>query len=395
MGKWQSLKDILLQQKVIFWLYIVVAALASIHLVSLGAHHEFEGHVYTEYNNYIIFKNSFYHLLSSKDLYILYPDEQWDLYKYSPAFALFMGLIAWLPNVIGLIVWNVLNALVLFWAIKMLPFRQRTISLLLWFVFLEMLTSIQSSQSNAMLAGLIIAAYGWMQRGKVAWATLMLVLATFIKVYGAVGFCLFLFYPDKVKFILYSILWTLILAFIPVIVISPSILMDQYVSWARMMAEDQAISYGYSLMGLLHAWFRLDNIKNQVMLIGVILFFVPLLRYKLYKNNIYRILILAHVLIWVVIFNHKAESPTFIIAVAGIGLWYFANNRTKWRDGLLICAFIFTCLSPTDVFPPAFRQHVLVPFVVKVIPCVLIWVIIMAQLFSIKKDQAIANTAEG
>ena len=166
MSKWQSLKNTLLKQGVIFWLYIIVAAIASLHLVLLGTHHEFEGRMYTEYNNYIIFKNSFYHLLEGKDLYILYPNEQWDLYKYSPAFALFMGLIAWLPNIIGLIIWNVLNALVLLWAIKMLPFRQRTISLLLWFVFLEMLTSIQSSQSNAMIAGLIIAAYGWLQRGR-------------------------------------------------------------------------------------------------------------------------------------------------------------------------------------------------------------------------------------
>ncbi len=385
MNNWQKLHNSLLQHKLILGIYIIAAVVASVHLVSLGTNHEFLGRLYTEYNNYIIFKNSFFHLLSGKDLYILYLDEQWDLYKYSPAFALFMGLFACLPDIIGLVLWNVLNVMVLYWAIKMLPFRQRAISLLLWFVLLEMLTSIQSSQSNALLAGLIIAAYGWLERGKVHWATLMLVLATFIKVYGAVGFCMFLFYPDKLKFILYSIIWTVILAFIPLVVLSPAQLMAQYISWGKMMAEDQALSYGYSLMAVLHAWFGADGIKNEVTIFGISLFFIPLLRYRWYKSEIYRLLMLAQMLIWVVIFNHKADSPTFIIAVSGIGIWYFANTRTYWRDALLILTFILTCLSPTDIFPPSFRQQILVPYIVKVIPCILVWGVIMVQLLRLKK----------
>jgi hypothetical protein len=40
-----------------------------------------------------------------------------------------------------------------------------------------------------------------LEQRKVMWAALCLVAATFIKLYGAIGFCLFLFYPDKLKFL--------------------------------------------------------------------------------------------------------------------------------------------------------------------------------------------------
>jgi hypothetical protein len=391
MANWQKTKDFLLKHSTLLWVYIIITTVASVHLVSLGQTHEFAGRMYTEYNNYLIFKNSFFHLIEGKDLYILYPDEQWDLYKYSPAFALCMGTVAWLPDIAGLTLWNLANALLLFYAIKMLPFRQRTMALMLWFVLLELLTSVQSAQSNAMMAGLMIAAYAWLQRGKPVWATLMLVAATFIKVYGAVGFCLFLFYPNKLKFLVWAAIWTLIFTFIPLVVTPPQVLIDQYVSWARMMTEDQALSYGFSLMGVLHTWFGLSSLKNVVSVLGMLLFFLPLLKVRLYRNDMFRILTMAHILVWVIIFNHKAESSTFIIAISGVALWYFANNKATWRMALLGFAFVLTCLSPTDLFPPVVRQQFLVPYFIKVVPCIVLWVVIVWQILTLRPASRIAN----
>ena len=49
------------------------------------------GRPYIDYNNFRIFKFSFYHLIQGKDIYQLFPDDHWDLYKYSPGFALCFG----------------------------------------------------------------------------------------------------------------------------------------------------------------------------------------------------------------------------------------------------------------------------------------------------------------
>jgi len=387
----QQVKALLLKHNTLLAIYIIVTIVASIHLLSLGQTHrignylygqEVPEYVYTHYNNYIIFKNSFFHLLSGKDLYTLYPAEQWDLYKYSPTFALAMGTLAWMPDWAGLILWNLLNTLALFAAIRMLPFHKKATALALWFILVEVLTATQSSQSNCLMAALMIGAWGYMERRKLQWATLLLVAATFIKVYGAVGFALFLFYPGKPKFILYAALWTILMAIAPLAVLSPTQLIAQYQSWITMMGMDQSFSYGFSIMGWLHSWFGINEGKGIVVLIGILAFFLPLTRTGMYKNEVYRLLYLAFILIWVIIFNHKAESSTFIIAVAGTAIWYFSQEPATWRKWVLAAVFVFTCLSPTDLFPPTIRQNILVPYVIKVVPCIIVWCIALYQLMT-------------
>ena len=346
----------------------------------------FGGFPYTEYNNYVIFRQSWFHLLDGRNMYMLFPSEQWDLYKYSPTFALCMGLLAHLPDYIGLTIWNLGNALALFYAIRMLQFNDRIKSLMLWFVLLELLTSVQNAQSNGMMAGLMIGAYACMQRGKIAWATLWLVIATFIKVYGAIGFCLFLFYPGKVRFIAWALLWTILLAVMPLAVTSPHTLVWQYHNWTTMMAEDQSVSYGLSVAGWLHTWFGISSGKGIITLLGLFLFLLPFIRFKLYGSELYKILMLSSMLIWVIIFNHKAESPTFIIAIAGVVLWYFSASRQLWRSLLLAVVFIFTCLSPTDLFPPYFRDHFFIPYTIKAVPCIMLWFVILYRLMTLKKE---------
>jgi hypothetical protein len=396
----------LLNHQTILVVYIIIAIAASVQLISTGKHTTrisvapnskdiilnrqtiklFEGKRYTDYNNYIVFKNSFFHLIKGKDLYTIYPEEQWDLYKYSPAFALFIGTIAWLPDFPGLTIWNLLNALTLLFAINMLPVNNKTRSLISWFVLIELLTCMQNAQSNGLIAGLMIAAYANMYNGRIRIATLLILLAAFIKPYAAIGCCLFLFYPGKFKFIIYSMFWCIILLCIPLLVTPLSALLAQYKSWFVQMGADQSASYGLSVMGWLHSWFGLDSIKTYVMLFGLVLFIIPLFRWSLYRNNVYRMCILASMLVWVIIFNHKAESPTFIIAVTGAAIWYFSTEHTPWRTALLWLVFIGTCLSPTDIFPPSIKQHFFKPYVIKAIPCIIIWIAMTMDLLTMKND---------
>ncbi len=100
---------------------------------------------YTRYNNYIIFKQSFFHLIQNKDLFIHYPYEYWDLYKYSPTFALLFAPFALIPDLLGLILWNAINALAIFLVFKHLPnINDRSKLYMLWFVFLELFTCLQN-----------------------------------------------------------------------------------------------------------------------------------------------------------------------------------------------------------------------------------------------------------
>jgi hypothetical protein len=324
-----------------------------------------------------------------KNLYLDYPSECGDLYKYSPSFALLFAPFALLPDLPGLILWNLLNALVLFFAIKSLPgFEKNTKSYMLWFVLIETMTSMQNSQSNGLIAGLLIFAFVFLERDKYALGTLFIALTAFIKIFGIVAFVFFLIYPNKARFFLYSVLWVIVLTILPLIVVPFDQLKFLYISWGNLLAADHSISYGFSLMGWLNTWFGFELNKNLIVLSGIILFLLPLVRYNWYKELKFRLLFLASILIWIVIFNHKAESPTFVIAMSGMAIWFFSRKITPVVLIFILLAFVFGSLTTTDIFPSSVRHTYFYPYVVKAVPSILVWFFLSYELlFGFGKKQ--------
>lgn len=352
----------------------------------------YEGGIkYPNYNNYVIFKTSFLHLLNNQNLYDYYWDEHWDLYKYSPTFALLMAPFAFMPDFAGLFAWNLLNGLVFFFAIWLLPIKDRRKTLLIiLIVIIELITSMQSSQSNALVAGLIILAFNFLEKNKIGWAALFVVLTFYIKIFGIVALVLFLFYPGKLKAFFYTVFWLVVLFFLPLIIISPNDLIAQYQNWFYLLRNDHSESIGISVAGWLSSWFDFKA-KNIILLTGTLLLCLPLIRYKNYSFQKFRLFFLSTILIWVVIFNHKAESTTFIIAVSGIVIWFFSGKITPINLALLILTVILTILSPTDLFPKSVRNNYIVPYALKALPCILIWLKITIELLLYKKENFIEN----
>jgi len=197
----QKVKDffqaILSQKKYIVSIYILLALFASIHSLVSGTK-TLNDRKYTKYNNYVIFKSSFYHLQEGKDLYVLYPDEQWDLYKYTPTFAALFSAIAVFPDWIGLNVWNLLNALLFVLAIYYLPiFSSYKKGLILAICMIELMTSMQNSQSNGLVAALIILTFGLLERKRYLLATLCIVLQPTSSYLGLWEWFYFCFIPKS------------------------------------------------------------------------------------------------------------------------------------------------------------------------------------------------------
>jgi len=383
------LTNIVSNKKIILVIYILFALAASIQsLIGTKTYHE-GGIVYNRYNNYTIFEKSFDHLKNYQDLYILYPEEHWDLYKYTPSFSVFFAAFNALPDWLGLSLWNLLNALVLLSAIYYLPrlsiFQKGCASII---VLIELMTSMQNQQSNALIAGLIVFSFGLLERNKSFWATLCIVFSIFIKLFGIVGFAIFLFYPQKWKSALYAIFWTAVLAVLPLLVIDVEQYTKLFYSYINLLKNDHEISYGYSVMGWLDSWFSLAINKNVIILIGVFIFLVPLCKFRFYTDFMFKYLVLTSVLLWIVIFNHKAESPTFILAMTGVALWFIQSEKNNLNIALFAFAFVFTTLSPTDIFPRFLREEFVKPYVLKAVPCILIWVKIIYDMITLRKEVA-------
>ncbi|MEP6794635.1 MAG: glycosyltransferase family 87 protein [Saprospiraceae bacterium] len=372
----------------ILFLFIALSIGASIQALLLPLAPIKEGlQDYTAYNNYIIFRQSFYHLINGMDLYIAYPDEHWDLFKYSPAFSLLFGFFAILPDSIGLLLWNALNAVILILAIYYLPrLTTQQKGLILLACIPELMTTMQNEQSNGLMAGLIIFSFCLCERNNFFIAAFCLMLSVYIKLFGLVGFSLFLFYPQKLKMGLYTIFWGLIFFLLPLCVVDLGRLFNIYQSWFHLLGTDQPPTvYGYSMFGWLKMWLHFQPDRVWILIPGALIFLLPFTKMKMYRDFDFRLLALTSLLIWIVIFNHMAESPTFIIAIAGVSIWFFTRKPTILNIVLFVLAIILTSLSATDIFPHDFRKQIIKPYVLKAFPCIVIWIKIVIDMMLTKK----------
>jgi hypothetical protein len=249
----------------------------------------------------------------------------------------------------------------------------------------ELVTTLQNAQSNALLAGLLIMAFSRLEKGHYFLATLLITCTVFIKLFGVVAIGLYLFYPRKGKLIGYTIGCFAFMALVPWLVVPLDQLKFLYTQWFHLLVEDHSTSFELSVLSWLATWFHLQSDKNLVVLVGAILLGLPFLQWKKYKDYSFRLLTLCSFLLWMVIFNHMAESPTFIIAMGGVAIWYFNRARTVLNSILVISAFIFTSLSTTDIFPYFIQEKFFGPYVIKVVPCIFIWAKVLFDLW-VEKD---------
>ncbi len=350
------------------------------------------GEKYTYYNNYVIFKQSYEHLVSNQDLYVWYPEEQWDLYKYSPAFALLMAPFYYLPDIIGLFLWNLLNGLILFWALYKLPLALNTKRLIgVIFVIFESVGSFQNEQNNCLIAGLMIFGFLNMEKRNYIIAALLIVLTGYIKIFGLVALALFIFYPQKLKAALWTFIWTVVFALIPLIAVSFKQLIFLYQSWGNVLSADHGAYYGISLMGIINAWFRTEPDKLVLLGIGVVAFFLPFIRIRQYSSMSFKLIYLASMMLWVILFNHRSESPTFVIALTGCAIWLSTEKSNIFNWVLVGLVFLMTILPPTDIFPRYLREEFVYPLVLKAFPIVLVWAKIMVDLMTFNFKESITK----
>ncbi len=359
--------------KVIYLLYFAVVLLASLHKLYFTE---------TPFNNFEIFRYSFYHLLQNNDPYLAYPEFYFDLFKYNPSFALLMAPFWYLPKSIGVIIWNLINALLPVFAIDRLKLETKEKVFFSLFILIEMITSIQNAQSNGLMLGLMMLTFVFLEKNKPLYAAIVMLPGFFIKLFAA-GVSLIAFLkPAPKTFILWSIILGVLIGLAPAMFIGFDGLLHQYQSWLKLLATDKAHELNYSLMTFSERSLGIILPHYFYLAGGLILLLLPLIKINNYKNTNWRMTYLSAILVWVVIFNHKAESPTFVIAMAGAALWFIASRKKYFRLSMIIIVFIFTGLTATDLFPYEIRENFIKPFAIKVLPCIMLFIFILFDLLS-------------
>jgi len=339
------------------------------------------------HNNYFVYKYGFVNTTHLHTVFGPQPEHYNDLYHYGPVFALIMAPFALLPDSLGVILWVMFNAWALYIAIKLLPLKDQYYLPILLICAHELMTSTSNVEINPLIGALIILSFVFIRDKKDFWAALMICLGTFIKLYGIVGLAFFFFSDNKFKFILSMIFWSVVLFFLPMLISSPSYIIQTYHDWYGDLLQKNLSNIGPSLqdisaMGLIRNLFNYRQLSNITVIIpGIILFGAWYVRVKYYKVIPYQLLLLASTLIFVIIFSSSSESPTYIIAFAGVSIWFLNLDRpvTGVEVFLFVFALLLTSLSPSDLFPRYVRVNYVIPYKLKALPCVLIWLKIIYE----------------
>ena len=375
-----SFLTMLAQPKVLIGIVVFIALGISLQSIFQGTRF-IAGGEYTHYNNYLIFKQSFFHLIESKDVYGAYPKEHFDYFKYSPTFALLFGMFAYLPDIIGLSFWNLCNLLALVFALISLPnLKTKWLASIFLLSIFEIITTTQNEQSNALMLALFIFTFSSLERKKYFLAACFIGLAIYTKLYAIVGLSLFLLYPNRIKNMAYLTMVMTALFCLPLLVVEWSQLIFQYKSWLNLLSLEHDQIYGISVMGWLHTWFSLSINKFIPVIVGVLLFCLALFQFKKYQFRQYRLWMLCSVLIWVVIFNHRAESASYIIAYVGICLWFVTSPINRFTILLMGFSFVLVTLSPTDLFPRIWREQLVQKYTLKAVPVMIVWIALLVQM---------------
>jgi hypothetical protein len=345
------------------------------------------------YNNYQIYKQVFWHVVHQVPLYTEYPAEYFDKNHYGPIFSIIIAPFALLPDFLGVVLWTIVITAIILYSIHKLPLKELQIVSVLWICFNEYLIAVQSFQVNAIMVFIIIMSYVFIDQKKDFWSAMLIALGTFIKLYGIVGLAFFFFSKNKSKFILSLLFWSVLFFILPMLISSPHYIVERYVEWYVELVhknDTNAVLGSYqdfSVMGVFRRFLNDASIPNTpFLIIGLLLFGLPYLRTKSYRNKNFQMLLLSSVLIFTVIFSSGSESPTYIIAFVGVAIWYVIQPkpRSKFILFLLVFALILTSFSHTDLCPTFIIENYVRKYSLKAIPCILIWLVIIYQMLTLK-----------
>lgn len=334
-----------------------------------------------KHNNFLIFRGVFHHTWQQLPLYTGYPEEYFDTNHYGPFFSLVIAPFAILPEWIGLLCWLVALSLCLYGSVRYLPMPDKKRIFIYWFCAHELLTALFMSQFNVAIAAIIIGTFYLIEKEEDVWAALLIVIGTFVKLYGIVGLAFFFFSRHKLKFSVSLVGWAVVCFVAPMLISSPEYILAQYGGWYESLVEKNGLNMfswaqNVSLLGLVRKLSGCATYSDLWLIVpGLALFGVPYLRFKQYRNLAFRYALLASVLLFVVLFSTGSESSTYIIAFMGVAIWYVTApwKRNKWDIALMVFAFILTSMSPSDLFPEYLRKTFVQPYALKALPCVLIW----------------------
>ena len=131
----------------------------------------------------------------------------------------------------------------------------------------------------------------------------------------------------------------------------------------------------FSLLGIVRKLTGCSLYSDLWLIIpGLILFFIPYFRIQQYKYLRFRLMLLANVLLYVVLFSTGSEASGYITLMIGVAIWYICSpsvhkryNRYLFFTTLIFCCFMFYRIGSSGI-----RHHIIGPYALKAWPCTIV-----------------------
>jgi len=343
---------------------------------------------YNSDGNYRIFIGVWNHTIDELPLFDHYPEEYDDMNHYGPFFALVIAPFAWMQRYVGMFFWMLFLSMFLYASVRKSDFTKYQQLFIFWFCSHELLNALFLQQYNVAITAGVLLTFTMIERRQDFWAAFFIMLGTMIKLYGIVGLAFFFFSKNKTKLLLSCLFWGVVMFVAPMAVASPEYIIGEYYQWYVALVEKNAdninvlngnmadLSTNISLLGMVRRTTQILTYSDLWLIIpGIIAFCIPYLRISQYKYVAFRQTLLASVLMFTVLFSTGSENSTYIIAFAGVALWYACApwQRSRWDIALMVVVFIISSLSPGDLFPKVIYREVIQPYALKALPVTIVW----------------------
>ncbi|MGH7282554.1 MAG: glycosyltransferase family 87 protein [Polyangiaceae bacterium] len=334
--------------------------------------------------NFHIFSNASRGLLRGENLYGA-PLGQ--AFKYSPSFALAFLPFAIVPAWLGAAIWSAVN-FAFAWAgiVAMVPDeRHRRVALAIALAGILLVTD--GDQSNLIVAGAMLLSFAALERSERSSAGFFLALATMVKVFPIVGLVAASTHKKRAA----TFGWTLaslgIFSLAPLAVCSPRLLALEMRSWIDLLVRDHEYR-GWSILTPIASASSWAGAATAMQLAGLSLATLPaVLGAHLGTDAAWRRKLASSLLVYVVLFNHRAEYASFVLTAIALAIWLASEERSAARTILVAAALA----APGPFFAHA-DPHVSGFFSVfaahrafatwRIVPLTVAWLWMLGELFA-------------
>lgn len=339
-----SIKSLLFNNKSILFLYLAITLVAVLQL-SVDRN-----------NNFRIFRASTLHLLQGLPLYIAYPKEHYDFFYYNPVFPILFMPFALLPLFPGLIAWLVTAVLCCYFVFRKIPLADDKVKAFMLLLLFDLHNNLDHQQTNPFVLSFMLLVWILMERKKLFWASMFIVLSFLIKGYGGIICLLCLYYKNWYKMIFYGLFWLLAFHSLMLLFMSPQMAFQYYKAWFEVISGN-GIMESYSIYGVLKNLHEI--LPEGILLLIALAILGTFLAVQFFSTEKNKSHIVAFLLIWVIVFNRASESATYIIAMAGCTIWYLSRPKNKISTILFWTTILVSTLIPTDISKAfdQFRYH--------------------------------------